>query len=49
MNSQSVKVNQVYLDSVGIIVGKLEKEGPLKRYFKHLSWLKKNYQIVQSN
>jgi len=35
MNSQSVKVNQVYLDSVGIIVGKLEKEGPLKRYFKH--------------
>ena len=35
MNSQSVLINHVYLDSVGMIVGKLEKEGPLKRYFKN--------------
>ncbi len=35
MNSQSVLVQHVYLDAVGIIVGKLEKEGPLRRYFKN--------------
>ncbi len=35
MNSQSVIVNHVYLDAVGIIVGKTEKEGPLGRYFKN--------------
>lgn len=35
MNSQSVFVQHVYLDAVGIIVGKLEKDGPLHRYFKN--------------
>ena len=35
MNSQSVFVQHVYLDAVGIIVGKLEKDGPLRRYFKN--------------
>lgn len=35
MKSQSSTFNNIYIDSTGIIVGKLEKEGPLKRYFKN--------------
>lgn len=35
MKSQTITFQTVYLDSVGVIVGKLEKEGPLKRYFKN--------------
>ncbi len=35
MKSQTVKVNNVFIDSIGIIVGKKEKEGPLGKYFKN--------------
>ena len=33
MKSQSFNINNVYLDSIGVIVSKKEKEGPLGRYF----------------
>ena len=33
MKSQSFNINNVYLDSVGTIVSKKEKEGPLGKYF----------------
>ena len=35
MKSQSFNINNVYLDSIGVIVSKKEKEGPLGRYFLH--------------
>ncbi|MCI5745679.1 MAG: stage V sporulation protein AD [Erysipelotrichaceae bacterium] len=35
MKSQSVKFNNIYIDSIGIIVSKKEKLGPLGMYFNH--------------
>ena len=33
MLSQSVKINNIYIDSIGIIVSKKEKDGPLGKFF----------------
>lgn len=33
MKSQSFNINNVYLDSIGVIVSKKEKDGPLGKYF----------------
>ncbi len=41
MKSQSMQINNVYVDSIGMIVGKLEKEGPLKKYFNN--YIEDNY------
>jgi hypothetical protein len=35
MKSQSFNINNIYLDSIGVIVSKKEKEGPLGKYFTH--------------
>ena len=35
MVSQSININNIYIDSIGIIVSKKEKEGPLGKYFNH--------------
>ncbi len=35
MKSQSFNIENIYIDSVGIIVSKKEKEGPLGKYFNH--------------
>ena len=33
MKSQSFNIKDIYIDSIGIIVSKKEKEGPLSEYF----------------
>lgn len=35
MKSQSIELNNIYIDSIGVVVSKKEKEGPLGRYFPH--------------
>lgn len=35
MVSQSININNVYIDSIGVIVSKKEKEGPLGKYFTY--------------
>ena len=35
MHSQSFNINDIYLHSIGIIVSKKEKEGPLGKYFHY--------------
>lgn len=35
MKSQSFNISDIFIDSVGIIVSKKEKEGPLGKYFNH--------------
>ena len=34
MKSQSFDIENIYIHSIGSIVGKLEKQGPLGSYFK---------------
>lgn len=35
MRSQSFNIDNIYIDSIGVIVSKKEKEGPLGKYFTH--------------
>ena len=35
MISQSINIDNIYIDSIGVIVSKKEKEGPLGKYFSH--------------
>lgn len=51
MKSQSFKFENIYLDAVGVIVGKLEHEGPLKKYFNYyiddLYYDEKTFELAQ--
>ena len=35
MRSQSFNIDDIYIESIGVIVSKKEKEGPLGKYFTH--------------